>query len=124
MPKHSKNNNDRAFFSHAERRAAATGRHASSMLCGHNTGANFREWGWGTEGRTLDSDSMKDLDACSLSLTACEQPMITPNGVVYDKVVVEAYRGKKRSEAPPHIFSISDNAYQYMLSGTVNRLLT
>ncbi|KAI3355124.1 hypothetical protein L3Q82_017997 [Scortum barcoo] len=29
--------------------------------------------------------------------------------------VVAAYRGKKRSEAPPHIYSISDNAYQYML---------
>ncbi len=36
---------------------------------------------------------------------------------VYNQEVVNAYRGKKRSEAPPHIFSISDNAYQYMLSG-------
>ncbi|EGV98625.1 Myosin-8 [Cricetulus griseus] len=27
-----------------------------------------------------------------------------------------AYRGKKRQEAPPHIFSISDNAYQFMLT--------
>ena len=36
---------------------------------------------------------------------------------VYNQEVVVAYRGKKRSEAPPHIFSISDNAYQYMLSG-------
>ncbi|KAG7235766.1 hypothetical protein INR49_002268, partial [Caranx melampygus] len=33
---------------------------------------------------------------------------------VYNQEVVVAYRGKKRSEAPPHIFSISDNAYQYM----------
>uniref|UniRef100_A0A3B5PVE5 Myosin heavy chain 7 n=1 Tax=Xiphophorus maculatus TaxID=8083 RepID=A0A3B5PVE5_XIPMA len=36
---------------------------------------------------------------------------------VYNQEVVVAYRGKKRSEAPPHIFSISDNAYQYMLTG-------
>ncbi|KAJ8258321.1 hypothetical protein COCON_G00173330 [Conger conger] len=36
---------------------------------------------------------------------------------VYDSVVVSAYRGKKRIEAPPHIFSISDNAYQFMLTG-------
>uniref|UniRef100_A0A8C4PMM1 Myosin motor domain-containing protein n=1 Tax=Equus asinus asinus TaxID=83772 RepID=A0A8C4PMM1_EQUAS len=36
---------------------------------------------------------------------------------VYIAEVVAAYRGKKRSEAPPHIFSISDNAYQYMLTG-------
>ncbi|KAL2091266.1 hypothetical protein ACEWY4_013529 [Coilia grayii] len=40
---------------------------------------------------------------------------------VYDAVVVAGYRGKKRIEAPPHIFSISDNAYQFMLQGkTVN----
>uniref|UniRef100_A0A8C4Z0T7 Myosin-7-like n=1 Tax=Gadus morhua TaxID=8049 RepID=A0A8C4Z0T7_GADMO len=40
---------------------------------------------------------------------------------VYDQKVVDAYRGKKRSEAPPHIFSISDNAYQYMLSDRENQ---
>ncbi|KAG5272501.1 hypothetical protein AALO_G00166230 [Alosa alosa] len=33
---------------------------------------------------------------------------------VYDTEVVNAYRGKKRVEAPPHIFSVSDNAYQFM----------
>ncbi|NWR25606.1 MYSS protein, partial [Emberiza fucata] len=36
---------------------------------------------------------------------------------VYNPEVVLAYRGKKRQEAPPHIFSISDNAYQSMLTG-------
>ncbi|MGH0173168.1 UNVERIFIED_CONTAM: hypothetical protein FKN15_064782 [Acipenser sinensis] len=36
---------------------------------------------------------------------------------VYDQSVVVAYRGKKRMEAPPHIFSVSDNAYQFMLTG-------
>uniref|UniRef100_A0A3P9LWK3 Myosin, heavy chain 6, cardiac muscle, alpha n=1 Tax=Oryzias latipes TaxID=8090 RepID=A0A3P9LWK3_ORYLA len=40
---------------------------------------------------------------------------------VYDYDVVAAYRGKKRSEAPPHIFSISDNAYQYMLTDRENQ---
>uniref|UniRef100_A0A8C9Z7T0 Myosin, heavy chain 6, cardiac muscle, alpha n=1 Tax=Sander lucioperca TaxID=283035 RepID=A0A8C9Z7T0_SANLU len=40
---------------------------------------------------------------------------------VYDSEVVAAYRGKKRTEAPPHIFSISDNAYQYMLTDRENQ---
>ncbi|XP_061444222.1 myosin-7 [Rhineura floridana] len=40
---------------------------------------------------------------------------------VYNAEVVGAYRGKKRSEAPPHIFSISDNAYQYMLTDRENQ---
>ncbi|KAL6464241.1 hypothetical protein MHYP_G00265580 [Metynnis hypsauchen] len=40
---------------------------------------------------------------------------------VYDAIVVTGYRGKKRVEAPPHIFSISDNAYQFMLTDRENQ---
>ncbi|XP_054427218.1 myosin-4 [Pteronotus mesoamericanus] len=40
---------------------------------------------------------------------------------VYNPEVVSAYRGKKRQEAPPHIFSISDNAYQFMLTDRENQ---
>uniref|UniRef100_A0A8C4TQ75 Myosin heavy chain 2 n=1 Tax=Erpetoichthys calabaricus TaxID=27687 RepID=A0A8C4TQ75_ERPCA len=40
---------------------------------------------------------------------------------VYNPEVVAAYRGKKRQEAPPHIFSISDNAYQNMLTDRENQ---
>uniref|UniRef100_A0A8C3H7X8 Myosin heavy chain n=1 Tax=Chrysemys picta bellii TaxID=8478 RepID=A0A8C3H7X8_CHRPI len=34
---------------------------------------------------------------------------------VYNPEVVNAYKGKRRSESPPHIFSIADNAYNDML---------
>ncbi|XP_074745689.1 myosin heavy chain, skeletal muscle, adult-like [Strix uralensis] len=40
---------------------------------------------------------------------------------VYNPEVVLAYRGKKRQEVPPHIFSISDNAYQSMLTDRENQ---
>nr|XP_043906272.1 myosin heavy chain, fast skeletal muscle-like isoform X1 [Solea senegalensis] len=40
---------------------------------------------------------------------------------VYEPQVVAAYRGKKRMEAPPHIFSVSDNAYQNMLTDRENQ---
>ncbi|XP_041916343.1 myosin heavy chain, fast skeletal muscle-like [Alosa sapidissima] len=40
---------------------------------------------------------------------------------VYDAEVVNAYRGKKRVEAPPHIFSVSDNAYQFMQQDRENQ---
>lgn len=43
---------------------------------------------------------------------------------VYNQEVVIAYRGKKRQEAPPHIFSISDNAYQSMLTGKLLNVLS
>uniref|UniRef100_A0A7N8YBW5 Myosin heavy chain, fast skeletal muscle n=1 Tax=Mastacembelus armatus TaxID=205130 RepID=A0A7N8YBW5_9TELE len=41
--------------------------------------------------------------------------------LLYDATCVAAYRGKKRIEAPPHIFSISDNAYQFMLTDRENQ---
>uniref|UniRef100_A0A8C7P759 Myosin motor domain-containing protein n=1 Tax=Oncorhynchus mykiss TaxID=8022 RepID=A0A8C7P759_ONCMY len=40
---------------------------------------------------------------------------------VYDEEVVNAYRGKKRMEAPPHIFSVSDNAFQFMMIDKENQ---
>eukprot|EP00966_Prymnesium_polylepis_P244342 5651148-Prymnesium_polylepis.1 len=65
---------------------------ASGMLGGHNTAdGNFKEWGWGAESRTLDSDAMKDIDVCSLSLQPCVDPVVTPTGVLYDKGVVLEY---------------------------------
>ncbi|NXU10806.1 MYH3 protein, partial [Pardalotus punctatus] len=42
---------------------------------------------------------------------------------VYNPEVVLAYRGKKRQEAPPHIFSISDNAYQFMLTAKSGQII-
>ena len=93
MGKHSKNNNDRPFFSNAERKAASSGRAASAFV-GQN---DFREWGWGTQTSTLDSTSMKDLDACSLSLQPCAEPVVTPSGVLFDKgAVIEYILTRKR----------------------------
>ena len=36
-------------------------------------------------------------------------------------MVVDMYRGKKRSEMPPHLFSIADNAYHDMLTDRENQ---
>lgn len=91
---HSKNNNDRPFFSNAERKAASSGRQASSFL-GYN---DFSDWGWGTQTRTLDSDAMKDIDSCSLSLQTCVEPLLTPSGVLYDKQVIIEYILARKKE--------------------------
>ncbi|XP_062948083.1 myosin-15 [Cynocephalus volans] len=40
---------------------------------------------------------------------------------VYQKEVAAAYKGKRRSEAPPHIFAIADNAFQDMLHNRENQ---
>lgn len=36
---------------------------------------------------------------------------------IYGAKVAQMYKGKKRSEVPPHLFSISDNAYHDMMMG-------
>jgi myosin heavy subunit len=36
---------------------------------------------------------------------------------IYSQSVVDAYRGKRRTEMPPHLFSIADNSYANMLIG-------
>ncbi|XP_016102904.1 myosin-7B-like [Sinocyclocheilus grahami] len=40
---------------------------------------------------------------------------------VYTAPVVAAYKGKRRSKAPPHIYSIVDNAYNEMLRNRENQ---
>jgi len=40
---------------------------------------------------------------------------------VYGPKVVNMYRGKKRSEMPPHLFSVADNAYYDMLTERENQ---
>lgn len=40
---------------------------------------------------------------------------------IYGAKVAQMYKGKKRSEVPPHLFSISDNAYHDMMMGRLGR---
>ncbi|KAL4833514.1 hypothetical protein H8958_021956 [Nasalis larvatus] len=40
---------------------------------------------------------------------------------VYTASVVAAYKGKRRSEAPPHIYAVADNAYNDMLRNRDNQ---
>ena len=42
---------------------------------------------------------------------------------IYTEQVVNMYKGKRRTEMPPHIFAIADNAYRDMLQGTVGPLI-
>uniref|UniRef100_A0A8C2MZ53 Myosin-7B n=1 Tax=Cricetulus griseus TaxID=10029 RepID=A0A8C2MZ53_CRIGR len=40
---------------------------------------------------------------------------------VYTAAVVAAYKGRRRSEAPPHIYAVADNAYNDMLRNRENQ---
>jgi hypothetical protein len=36
---------------------------------------------------------------------------------IYTQNVILKYQGKKKTEMPPHLFSVADNAYRNMLQG-------
>ena len=40
---------------------------------------------------------------------------------VYAPYVINAYKGRKRTEMPPHLYAISDTAYQAMLTYRENQ---
>ncbi|XP_067673665.1 myosin heavy chain, striated muscle-like [Haliotis asinina] len=40
---------------------------------------------------------------------------------IYTPSIVAKYRGKRKTEMPPHLFSISDNAYQFMVQERENQ---
>lgn len=40
---------------------------------------------------------------------------------IYSEKIIDMYKGKKRHEVPPHIYSISDNAYRNMMQGEIQK---
>ncbi|KAJ1633159.1 hypothetical protein T492DRAFT_983725 [Pavlovales sp. CCMP2436] len=91
MGRHSKNNNDRAFFSHYEREAAKKG-YASSAFYKHANCA------YGGGDLKIGSDSLRDFDMCCLSLHPCRDPVITPQGFLFDRESIYEYILQKRKD--------------------------
>ena len=40
---------------------------------------------------------------------------------IYTMSLVEKYRGKRKTEMPPHLFAVADNAYQNMVQDRENQ---
>ena len=38
---------------------------------------------------------------------------------IYSEAIIEAYKGSKRHDRPPHVFAIADSAYRSMLQGKI-----
>jgi len=55
-----------------------------------------------------------------LFLVVCNPYKVLP---IYQQEVVDFYRGKKRAEAPPHIYATSDLAYRMMINERQNQSL-
>ncbi|TNM94290.1 nitric oxide synthase-interacting protein [Takifugu rubripes] len=44
--------------------------------------------GYGTQSIRLGKDAIKDFDCCCLSLQPCQDPVVTPDGYLYDKQAI------------------------------------
>ena len=96
MTRHSKNQNERPFFSHSER---------SKVGFGHS-----RE--------VIDADSKGRFGHCCLTLKPCDIPVATADGYIYDKDSLIEYMAKEKEKlssvadkvCEDHAFSTERNA--------------
>ena len=73
------------------RRAVIMGRHskqAGGMGSENLTHAERSALGFGTAVERLGKDSVKDFDACALCLQPVEDPVVTPDGVLYERQAI------------------------------------
>lgn len=73
MTRHGKNNTASAVYSYKERERDA------------------KSSGYGTQRSRLGAEAQKDFDACSLTLQPCRNPVVTPEGHLYDKEAIFEY---------------------------------
>ncbi|XP_023813643.1 nitric oxide synthase-interacting protein [Oryzias latipes] len=55
--------------------------------------------GYGTQSIRLGKDAIKDFDCCCLSLQPCKDPVVTPDGFLYEKQAILEYILHKKTEA-------------------------
>ena len=80
MTRHGRNNTASACYTYYERHRDA------------------QDSGYGTLKARLGKDSVKDFDACCLTLQPCRIPVLTPQGFLYDKEFVLEYIMSKKAE--------------------------
>jgi len=64
---------------------------ASSVYSYHERQKDLNQSEYGTQSARAGKDSIKDFDACCLTLQTCKEPMISPQGMIYDKEAILQY---------------------------------
>lgn len=68
-------------------------RHAKNCTAGtvytyHERKKDTKKSGYGSKAVRFGKDSVKDFDCCSLTLQPCRDPVITPDGYMYDREAI------------------------------------
>ena len=69
----------------------------SSVYRHHERTATAQSEAYGTTKQRLGADSIKDWDCCALSLQPCSDPVVTPQGVLYEREAVYEYILKEKT---------------------------
>jgi len=78
-------------------------RHARNCTAGavytyHEKKKDAAASGYGTNSHRVGKDSVKDFDCCCLTLQPCRNPVITPDGYLFDKEAILEYILTKKRE--------------------------
>ncbi|CAN8027502.1 unnamed protein product [Ixodes persulcatus] len=78
-------------------------RHARNCTAGavytyHEKQKDTQTCGYGTQKMRLGKDAVKDFDCCCLSLQPCRNPVITPDGFLFDKEAILEYIIRRKAE--------------------------
>ncbi|XP_053213749.1 nitric oxide synthase-interacting protein homolog isoform X1 [Panonychus citri] len=71
---------------------------ASACYTYHERQRDTANSGYGTIRERLAKDSIGDFDACCLTLQPCRNPVVTPNGYLFDKEAILEYIIHKKAE--------------------------
>jgi len=64
---------------------------AGAVYSYHEKKKDTEASGWGTEKARFSKDSMQEFDCCNLSLQPCKDPVITPDGYLYEREAIIEY---------------------------------
>ncbi|XP_065568709.1 nitric oxide synthase-interacting protein homolog isoform X2 [Artemia franciscana] len=71
---------------------------ASAVYSYHERKSDEKASGYGTLHLRLGKDSIRPFDCCCLTLQPCRDPVITPDGYLYDKEAILEYIVTKKAE--------------------------
>ncbi|KAK7863686.1 hypothetical protein R5R35_003075 [Gryllus longicercus] len=88
-------------------------RHARNCTAGavytyHEKKKDAQASGYGTNTQRVGKDSVKDFDCCCLSLQPCRNPVVTPDGYLFDKESILQYTEKAELLAAANVTKVND----------------
>ena len=64
---------------------------AGAVYTYHEKQKDTTQSGWGSQKARFSKDSIKEFDCCNLTLQPCKDPVITPDGHLYERQSILEY---------------------------------